>query len=76
VKPSLVQIPKIIEFLGRDLFESKAESLADKLEAYRRGHGLYRKKLANQLGIDQTKLAGWERGEHKPTKRLRGKSVY
>ena len=70
IKPSLAQIPKIIEFLGRDPFEKEAENLGDRIREYRRVHGLSQKKLAEQLGIDQTTLAGWEKGEHRPTKKL------
>ena len=70
VKPSLAQIPKIIAFLGRDPFEPKAESLADKLKAHRRIHGLSQKKLAERLGVDETTVAGWERGKHRPNNRL------
>jgi len=67
VKPSLAQIPKIIEFLGRDPYEKKTENLGEKLREYRRIHGLTQQKLAEQLGVDQTTLAGWERGKHKPS---------
>jgi transcriptional regulator with XRE-family HTH domain len=70
VRPSLAQIPKIIEFLGRDPFEPRAESLADKLKAYRRARGLSQKKLAKQFGLDPTTLASWEKGKHQPTKNL------
>jgi transcriptional regulator with XRE-family HTH domain len=70
VRPSLAQIPKIIEFLGRDPFEKETENLGERIREYRRIHGLTQKKLAEQLGVDQTTLAGWERGEHKPTKKL------
>ena len=70
VEPSLAQIPKIIEFLGRDPFEKEAENLGDRIREYRRVHGLTQKKFADQLGIDQTTLASWERGEHRPTKKL------
>ena len=70
VKPSLAQFPKIIEFLGQDPFEKKAENLGDKIQEYRRVHGLTQEKFAVQLGIDQTTLAGWESGEHQPTKKL------
>jgi transcriptional regulator with XRE-family HTH domain len=70
VKPSLPQIPRIIEFLGRDPFEKKTENLGDKIREFRRIHGLTQKRLAEQLGVDLTTLAGWERGEHNPTKRL------
>ena len=70
VQPSLSQIPKIIEFLGRDPFEKIADSLAEKIKDFRRIHGLSRKKLAEQLGINLSTLAGWERGEHRPTKKM------
>jgi len=75
VKPSLAQIPKIIEFLGNDPFEKETENLGDKIREYRRVHGLTQKKLAEQLGVDQTTLAGWERGKHRPTKRLSEKII-
>jgi len=70
VKPSLARIPKIIEFLGRNPFEKKTENLGERIREYRRTHGLSQKKLAEQLGVDQSTLAGWESGEHQPTKKL------
>ena len=70
VKPSLAQIPKIIEFLGCDPFETAVENLEDRIREYRRVQGLTQKKMAKQLGVDQTTLAAWERGEHKPSKNL------
>jgi len=70
VKPSLAQIPKIIEFLGRNPFEEEPENLGDRIREYRRIHGLTQKQLAAQLGVDQTTLAGWERKEHQLTRRL------
>jgi len=73
VEPSLAQIPKIIQFLGRDPFEKETEKLGDKIREYRRVHGLTQKKLAEHLGVDQTTLAGWERGEHAPTRTLHEK---
>jgi len=73
VGPLLAQIPKIIEYLGRDPFEMHAENLADKIKDYRRVRGLSQKKLAGFLGVDQTTLAGWERGRHRPMKRLLNK---
>jgi len=70
VKPSLAQIPKIIEFLGNDPLEKETRNLGERIREYRWVHGLSRKKLAGLLGIDQTTLAGWEKGEHRPMKRL------
>jgi DNA-binding XRE family transcriptional regulator len=69
-RPSLAQIPKIIEFLGQDPFEKSAEKMGDKILEYRRIHGLTQKKLAEQPGVDQTTLAGWEKGKHRTMKRL------
>ncbi len=68
--PSLAQIPKIIEFLGRDPFEKRVESLGENIREYRRIHGLTQKRLAEQLGVDETTLASWENGEHHPSKKL------
>jgi DNA-binding XRE family transcriptional regulator len=58
VKPSLIQIPKAIEFLGQDPFEKKTENLGDKILEYRRVQGLTQKRLVEQLGVDPTTLAG------------------
>jgi len=66
----LAQIPKIIDFLGQDPFEKETEKIGDRIREYRRVHGLTQKKFAEQLGVDQTTLAGWERREHKPSKLL------
>ena len=73
VQPSLAQIPKIIEFLGRDPFEKEAENLGDKIREYRRVHGLSQKKFAEQLGVDFTTPAGWESGNHLPSKKYLNK---
>jgi transcriptional regulator with XRE-family HTH domain len=70
VQPSLAQIPKIIEFLGRDPFEKEAENLGDKIRDYRRVHGLTQRKLAAQLGIDNTTVGYLERAEHRPTRKM------
>jgi ribosome-binding protein aMBF1 (putative translation factor) len=71
--PSLAHIPKIIEFLDCDPFEKIPDNLGEKIRENRRGHGLSRKKLAEQVEVDKTTLGDWEIGDHKPTKRLRGK---
>jgi len=66
----LAQIPKIIEFLGRDPFEKETENLGDTIWEYRRVHGLTQKNLAALIGVDQTTLAGWEKAKHHPNKSL------
>jgi len=70
VRPSLAQIPKIIEFLGRDPFEKETDNLAERIKDFRRICGLSRKRLAEQLGINLSTLEGWETGKHQPTKKL------
>ena len=71
----MAQIPKIIEFLGKNPFEAKSENFGEKLRSYRCMKGLSQKKFAMQLGVDSTTLAGWERGEHRPIKKLLEKLI-
>jgi len=70
VQPSLAQIPKIIEFLGHDPFEKETDNLGEKIREYRRIHGLTQKKLAKHLEVDETTVAGWEKWEYWPNKKL------
>jgi transcriptional regulator with XRE-family HTH domain len=69
VRPSLAQIPKIIEFLGRDPFEKKTENLRDRIREYRRVQGLSQKKLAQLLKINESTIGNWEKDENLPLKR-------
>jgi len=68
VQPSLAQIPKIIEFLGRVPFEKSAEKMGDKLREYRRVHGLSQKKLANNW---ESIYRRWPDGKTENTSRLK-----
>jgi transcriptional regulator with XRE-family HTH domain len=70
VKSSLTQIPRIIKFLGRDPFENEPAALGERIREYRRVQGLSLKKLADQLGVDQATLGGWERGKRQPSNEL------
>jgi len=69
VRPSLAQIPKIIEFLGRDPFQREAATLSEKIREYRRVQGLSQKKLAQLLKIDESTIGNWEKDENLPLKR-------
>jgi transcriptional regulator with XRE-family HTH domain len=69
VGPSLAQIPRIIEFLGRDPFEKKTENLRDMIREYRRVQGLSQKKLAKLLKINESTIGNWEKDENLPLKR-------
>ena len=72
ITPAIRFIPRINEFLGYDPQAGgswQSGSLAERLKAHRRKLGLSRKKLATLLGTDESNLAGWESGQHKPTKK-------
>jgi len=68
--PALRFIPRIVDFVGYDPNDNGApDSISETLRVRRRRLGLSQKKLALLLGINQSSIAGWERGEHRPTKR-------
>ena len=72
--PCTSQIPKIIEFLGYIPYNSKdCTDLKDKLQYFRKLAGLSQEKLADLLQVDESTVASWERGEHKPSKTLLNK---
>jgi transcriptional regulator with XRE-family HTH domain len=68
--PALRFVPRIIEFLGYAPDDTKPETLGQRIVAFRRLRGLTQKELAQRLGVDPSTLAGWEQGEHWPTRRL------
>ena len=71
VVPAIRFMPRIIKFLGYYPNDDGDVllSISDKLKAQRTKLGLSRRRLATVLEIDQSTLAGWERGEHRPTKK-------
>jgi len=73
VTPAIRLMPRIIEFLGYYPNDGNVVlSIADKLKAQRTKLGLSRRRLAALVGIDQSTLAGWERGDHRPAARSFG----
>ncbi|MBI3872709.1 MAG: helix-turn-helix transcriptional regulator [candidate division Zixibacteria bacterium] len=58
----------IVGFQGHDPLPPP-QTMAERLVRYRRLIGLSQKETARQLGIDQSTLAGWERGEHRPNRK-------
>lgn len=64
-------IPKIIDFLGYDPFSGRMQTLAERMQHYRRISGFSIKKLARLLGIDPMTLARWESGEVEPRGKLK-----
>jgi len=55
--------PKIIEFLGYDPECKQGNTLAATLWNYRRRHGLTLKILGGMIGVDETTVLWWERGQ-------------
>jgi len=68
--PALRFIPRIIEFLGYAPDDTKPHSLGQRIVIHRRLRGLTQKELARRLGADPSTIAGWERDEHQPMRRL------
>ena len=63
--PNIRMWPRVFRFLGFYPFPVP-RTLSDRLKAFRRLHGLSRKELAGQLGVDEGTLARWESGERGP----------
>jgi transcriptional regulator with XRE-family HTH domain len=65
VEPDIRHYPAIIRFLGYDPAQPDPTLyIGERLRAVRRARGLSRKKLAKQLGVDESTLWKWEeRGE-------------
>ena len=69
--PSLRFVPRIIDFLGYVPDDGTGgSSLSGRIIAFRRPHGLSQRALAEQLGVDPSTVASWERGEHRPSRSL------
>jgi transcriptional regulator with XRE-family HTH domain len=63
--PAIRHIPAIIRFLGYLPFAA-GDSLPERLRAYRRVHGISRKKLAGMLNVDEGTLWRWETEQRQP----------
>jgi transcriptional regulator with XRE-family HTH domain len=71
--PTLVFIPRILEFLGYEPFPTLATSISEKIKQYQRKNGLSLKNLAKELDVDPSTLARWEKSETIPSKKLNRK---
>jgi len=66
VSPAVKFIPAIIAFLGYNPLPPPV-ALPERLVWFRRCKGWTQEAFAKVLGVDQTTLARWERGERSPT---------
>jgi transcriptional regulator with XRE-family HTH domain len=69
-EPTLRLMPSVIRFLGYSPLP-EADSLGEKIKAYRRRTGTTQKRLTTLLGVDLTTLAGWESGKSQPDEKRR-----
>jgi transcriptional regulator with XRE-family HTH domain len=69
--PEVRCVPEIVEFLGYDPFGARAASFSLQLKAARVAAGLTRRQLAALLGAHPGTVAEWERGDARPSGRLR-----
>ncbi|MBI4547551.1 MAG: helix-turn-helix transcriptional regulator [Ignavibacteriae bacterium] len=60
-----------MECLGYNPLAAAPTTLGQRIKLYRRLHGLSQKRFAKELGIDPTTLARWEKGESKPSNKLK-----
>ncbi|MGH7229698.1 MAG: helix-turn-helix transcriptional regulator, partial [Nitrospiraceae bacterium] len=62
-------VPRLLDLVEEQRVPYHAP-LGDRIQAYRRRHGLTQQDLADRLGIHQGTLSDWELGLHPPCKRL------
>jgi transcriptional regulator with XRE-family HTH domain len=69
-RPEIQYIPRIIAFLGYDPNgDWTSGSLGERLRLQRERLGLSREKTARLLRTDESNLASWETGRHRPTRK-------
>jgi DNA-binding transcriptional regulator YiaG len=75
--PGITHLPKIISFLGYvpEPYCKQTDNISEQMKHYRQIHGLTQGKFAKLVRVDVTTIAKWERGDHKPMKLLREKTV-
>ncbi|MFC1491820.1 helix-turn-helix domain-containing protein [Nitrospinota bacterium] len=61
-EPIISMFPRIIEFLGYYPFP-EPKTLGERILAYRRKNGLSLFRMAKTLGVDESTLSRWEKGE-------------
>jgi transcriptional regulator with XRE-family HTH domain len=68
-KPTVEFMPAIIRFLGYNPLPP-GSTWAERLVYGRKAMGITQKESARRVGVDQSTLARWERGEREPTGEL------
>jgi len=68
--PRIRHLPNIIGFLGYQPWDGDYRTLGERIIKLRQRIGLSQKQLAIQIGVDPCTIRSWEKGKHKPTKKL------
>ena len=69
-EPALRHWPGVLHMLGFFPFEI-GDSVPERLRAYRTIRGISQATLAEELGVDESTIHGWETGAHSPNPALR-----
>ena len=64
--PQIQYYPKLIEFLGYNPFPVDTETLGGRIKKYRIEQGLSQEEFAKKIGVNESTVFSWEKGEHKP----------
>jgi len=67
IAPNIMQLPKILAFLGYNPFEDETGTLGGKIKEYRYRNGLSQRKLASLLAVSVSAIKSWEENAFKPT---------
>jgi len=70
-KPQIQIYPKIISFLGYNPFSVDASTLGGRIKQFRLIHGLSQEDFAKKIGVNESTIFSWEKGNHEPLPRKR-----
>ncbi len=72
VTPEFTYLPRIIAFLGYTPppYDKMSDNIIERIKLFRLTHGLSQENFAKLIGVDESTLASWERGEQKPSRKL------
>ena len=64
--PQIQYYPKLIEFLGYNPFPVETKTLGGRIKEYRILNGLSQEDLAKKMGVNESTIFSWEKGDHAP----------
>jgi len=64
--PRVNHMAGVVQFLGFNSFQN-GDTMAHRLVSHRKALGMTQKEFAQQIGVNPSTLARWERGEREPT---------